>query len=651
MLAVLAALAAAAGPLAAQSSGAAGRWRVEVGGATAPLQGELRLAERGGRLTGEFALENSDSGPVSLTGRLLSDSTIEFTVPLGVPTRFAGHVGPDHLEGIVEGSSLRSWSASRLPLEMEYYPVLPRFTLAEVIAGRRDSTLRIPGRWLAAARALPAAAVQSAYADAARRAGVAPLDSATLRTDGSLRSFGLYRRAEYVAAMRRTLELLRAGIASDTVRARFDYLFRPRGEWLVDLHDAALLRAQLRLRGTTWSAAMPALRAVSRVADGGDPVESVPLAMYRLLTLAAADSGAVSAQLVLMRRAEPASAAAVAALLEGYRQATAWTGAAASFLLNERWLPGGAGLPEPHSPAELVRQLWLTEDRASVERADELPAPELQVTLFGYPQAVPRYGVPPMALAALVRADNWTAEAWVHRHGAPALLALLRRLPADSGPATTFAAGGESFRLTSVRRQAQESLNGFLEPFDAVRFDPGYAPLFALGTVIHEWQHILFERIRLQRAVARTARAGTPVTLPSTDPYVAEGFAEWRTERALSPIVAQLPLLGLPEAEKRARLALTDPADPHVLGYLLVRAAADGIADPGRVSAALLRRGDDFTLLAADPVFAGRWARYAAAPDRVLMVPSRRVLVPETTFTVEDGYPDLVSTRILQPSR
>jgi hypothetical protein len=136
--------------------------------------------------------------------------------------------------------------------------------------------------------------------------------------------------------------------------------------------------------------------------------------------------------------------------------------------------------------------------------------------------------------------------------------------------------------------------------------------------------------------------------LPATDPYLAEGFAEWRTERALAPAAALFPLIMFGEVEKRLRLAQADSTDPHVLGYLLVRAAADGQSNPGHLTGALLRRGDDAAAVAAD-AFASRWARYRDTPDWILRSPSRRVLVPETTFTIEDNVADLVSTRIVAP--
>jgi len=84
-----------------------------------------------------------------------------------------------------------------------------------------------------------------------------------------------------------------------------------------------------------------------------------------------------------------------------------------------------------------------------------------------------------------------------------------------------------------------------------------------------------------------------------------------------------------------------------VVGYLLFRAAA-GLRDGSRLIPALVRHGDDPIAFAAAPPLAGRWSRYARAPLWTLRSPSRQVLVPETTFTIEDGVADLVSSRILQ---
>ena len=48
-----------------------------------------------------------------------------------------------------------------------------------------------------------------------------------------------------------------------------------------------------------------------------------------------------------------------------------------------------------------------------------------------------------------------------------------------------------------------------------------------------------------------TSNVTAVVELPGIEPYLAEGFAEWSTERILAPLVARWPLLALGELEKR----------------------------------------------------------------------------------------------------
>jgi hypothetical protein len=123
--------------------------------------------------------------------------------------------------------------------------------------------------------------------------------------------------------------------------------------------------------------------------------------------------------------------------------------------------------------------------------------------------------------------------------------------------------------------------------------------------------------------------------------------AEAWSERVLSPAHAAVPLVAVGEVEKRARLARSERDDPHVLGYLAVRAALAAVS-PGQQGAALARLLElgGVTEMATDPAFAPGWRRHAGAPDVVLPFASRRFLVPETTFTVQDGVPDAVGATI-----
>jgi len=43
------------------------------------------------------------------------------------------------------------------------------------------------------------------------------------------------------------------------------------------------------------------------------------------------------------------------------------------------------------------------------------------------------------------------------------------------------------------------------------------------------------------------------------------------------------------------------------------------------------------------------WKRYKSAPDVTFTQAGLTTLLPEVTFTIEDGQPDVVSTRILLP--
>jgi hypothetical protein len=524
---------------------------------------------------------------------------------------------------------------------------LPRFTLREIIAGRNDSLFRIPGPWMRAATlAPPESLAMLAYAGAASRSGITPLEGGTLTSQRSQHVMGLYRRAELVAAVRLTLESIRATIPSDTTRARFDRIFRRGGIWVADLHEAALAWAQSRGVRIGWESARPALAAAGWVPPGDSTgaAETVPRALYGLRVLAANDSAAFAAVQADLLRADSSSAAAVALLLNGYVEGQRWYSEAVGFFLTEPWAPQrGRG----RSIGDLVRDDWLLV-RPSSSEAPTL-TPEIRTRLFGYPQAVPHYSVPPALFDRLVSTDNDRARQWLRQQGPAALLQTLRRLPAGDTSLVLLQVGRETVRVTTVPRQARESLNGFLEPSDVIAIDPGYSPLLALGAVVHEWQHLAFRRLQLDDFAAGLPERATLINLPGVQPYVAEGFAEWSAERILSPVVARWPLLGLGELEKRAGLAREGARDEHVLGYALVGQLAAVLKDPAATTRMLLRYAEDPFRIDTEPALRAAWRRHHGAPDYVFAAAMRRVLIPEVTFTIEDGFPDVIATRILVP--
>src|SRR5690606_28870017 len=129
------------------------------------------------------------------------------------------------------------------------------------------------------------------------------------------------------------------------------------------------------------------------------------------------------------------------------------------------------------------------------------------------------------------------------------------------------------------------------------------------------------------------------------EPIVAEGLAEWSTDLIMAPVAARYPIAGIGEPLKRARLARMSPRDPHITGYLLVRAL--GAAVPARDVVRLLAEAStDPRRVLADRRVAQAWRRHAGVPDELVPRAARLVLIPETRFTIEGGWPDPVSSRI-----
>ena len=524
---------------------------------------------------------------------------------------------------------------------------LPRFTLREIVTGSNDTVSRIPGPWLQAALAIrPESVAVAGYHKWAGLSGVAPIEGKALASERFHHVMGLYRREELTHAVRRTLEAIRSTIPGDTTLAQFDRLFRPRGEWIVDLHDAALAWAQGRAPGVRWDSARRSLAAAHWV-DPSDSlsVEAVPRALYGLTVLAATDSAAFNRARADLLRTDSVSASATLLLLAGYSESQKWYTDVLQFFLTQPWVPdGGRG----RGLADYVREDW----RRNAPSASDsgAPLPEVRGRLFGYPQAVPHYGVPPALFHRLIRADNAAAEAWLTRNGQAELLRTLRRLPSGDTSLVLLQSGSETIRLTSLPRQSRESLNGFLEPSDAIAIDPGYSPLLALGTVVHEWQHVLFRRRQLDSfARKQPRRQAAMLELPGIEPYLAEGFAEWSAARILAPLVSRWPILALGERVKQAALAREDADDQHSIGYALVRALEAALGNPATTTGLLLSNAEHPGRIASRPELRQAWRAYRRSPDRVFAVPVRKILVPEVTFTVEDGFPDVISSRILLP--
>lgn len=629
LLACLAALGLAT-PVAAQVEG---RWALMLGGGvTGRERGELILQREGGDLEGSIWLASSEA-PARLSRlRAEGDTLVEFRAP--GPLQFRGVLRGDVLSGVArDGDEARPWQAARLATTAEFYPVLPRFTLRQLVLGRADDSSRIPGAWVGAARAA-GGDDSAAYARLATAAGLAPLSGAALTDLSAARARGRVQRDELRAAVGSTLGSIERQIPLPAARAVFNRLFRPRGQWLMDAQDAAQAFAEAAAPGITPLQAVPALAAAGWI-DGErshTPAE-VADALYRLRVLAQSDTALAQVLRLSMRRAAPGSAPVVEVYLGAWEAAERWHAGVLRWLLEAPWIGGGG----PPSVAARMQAAW-------AGLVDSVPMPVVRARHFGHPQAVPRYGIPAPLFARMVQADNWSAGQWLDRHGQGALLDALRLLPFDFGDGATLEQGDETLLLSTVRRQAEARDNGFLEAHDAIEIDPSYVPLLAFGAAVHEWEHLVFERARRLRS---SAGEGDIVTLQSPDPYIAEGVAEWRTARLLDSIAARFPLLAMGEHEKRLRLAAASRDEPHALGYLLVRALAQAVPDPARRMTLLLAASDEPAAALRGTELERAWGRWRGTAPLERPASGRRVLLPELTFTVEDGFPDILRFRIL----
>jgi hypothetical protein len=615
----------------------AGRWKVTLdnnhGGIVA---GELILGNQSAAIAGRLLLENRDSAWMPLRGpRVDAQGGVAFSVAAGELLQFEGRLAGNELEGLVtvQGERRYQWRGIRLQAAEEYYAAMPRFRQLQVRIESARPDVVLPGRWLAAATSLgeTVAAVRTGYTELSLRAGLTPLPPDSLARFGLLRVMGLFQREELIRATTATLERIRSNLRGDTAVARFDYLFRPNGRWQVDVHDVALARARRPFPTLTWESARAALASAGLLEREQAGVETIPLALYRLYVQSRNDTAAYQATRQLLRH-DP-SGAAVTSLVNSYEEASEWYVQATRFLLEQRWIPAGSTF---RSPADLVREMW--NQAATI--------PEIRSRPFGYPEGAVRIGTDSSLIGVLIKPENASARDWLARHGWESLLVAAHRLSLPSSERTRLKVGGDLFRLSSIREYARESFSGFLEPRDLILLDPSYQPLFALGTLIHEWQHILGERARHgDRQTGAYRLTADQLIFTQLDPYLAEGFAEWLTEVLLASALTEFPLVGLGEAEKRISLPQNDP---HQLGYLLARTLAQTLGDVQATRALLIHAGPDPERVIRDSRVRRAWAAYNA-PDRTIARRSEPTLLPMAVFTIEDGEPDLVQSQIIAP--
>ena len=636
---------------AAAQTGVTGRWRIDIYDISpAPVFGELVFTDSAGTLVGRAAFSNRNGPPVTLTRVRTTDAgLLEFAIPGEGGAAFSGRAtdGARRIRGEVsaDGQPRGRWTAERLDSSIEFYPILPQFRLRQLVGGVGGDQAILPGALVAAAASeAPRAALPAAYERAARASGVPALAGALLQAEGPARVLGFAARAEMLTAVQHVLEQLRTALTTDTARMQFDAIFRPGGAWRLDLHGAALDIARLRSRRLQWDDVVPALLATGVIADSG-AVASVPRAMEQLLLLRLADSTALARMLATAASTNPVSARSLGILMSAYPEAEDWHRQALGFLLRTRWVSQDGAT---RSPAEIVRATWLTVMPGDSARSRNIPAIVSQ--LFGSPQAVPRYGASSASMTRLVTPLNWSGERWLGRHGPSEMLAMLHLLEWPPGGTLLVARADETLRVVTVRQRASESTSGFLEVQEAIAVEPSYIPVLALGAVLHEWGHLLAEGWRFDRAVQAAPDSGE-VMLPGVNPWLVEGIAEAWTDLVLAPIIARTPLIGFAEAEKRVRLSGNE-LDPHVTGYLMVRAAIDAAAAKGTSAPVTLRHlieAGEPAKVAQDPLFAAAFRDPGDVAPLIIPAPSRRFLVPESILTVDTRVPDPVSTIIRMP--
>lgn len=608
------------GPLAAQD--AAGRWSLQVRGPVEVDRGDLRLGGDGGRLL----LESEDTLWRSVEGLTVRGDRIAFRVAGG--RAYSGRLTGDEMAGTVsdpDGIAF-PWRAFRIQPGTERWPVRPRVAVRQLLVGTAGGSSAYPAAWREAVP--PASALVAEHAALAAAAGLPPADPDGIAARAADVALGFDSHGLTMAES--VLRLIAAGPSAD---ATFRSLFiAADGSWRVDLHTVAWQAARDQVAAEALTAA-PLRRLLELL---GMPAEAAGDAELRRLVWtywqrAAADRSGLD-RLAALPEAELARAAlGLGALLAGYDLAEAWWQEAVTWLMTQRWIDSGG---DALSPVELVAALW--------ER-DDLALPPLEVRHFGTPQAVPVIGAGPLG-ARLVGAANAVADEYLAAPGGfEVALEGWRSLEFIEATPLRLVLGGESIALASPASVARGRLGGFLASRDAIRIESAIVPVLAVGTVIHEWQHLLLEGSRLTGAPAPGLREEPwGLRLLEGDPWLAEGAAEWLTEAVLAPGGPVVMPIRLMEAEKRIAIGARAPDDTHTLGYLLVRAAANRLEDPRLMRRLLVASLHDPRALAAVAGFEGA----ATAP---LVRPSTLVMIPEVRFTMDGGVADGASRRLILP--
>lgn len=615
-LALLAAL-----PAAVAGQGAERRWLLLIHAPDGIERADLRLGTTGGRIL----FPDHDARFAALADLRIDEGRIVFSVPsLGrtIEGRFQDTL---HFQGRMTGAGAEALMvrAERIPAGTDRWPVRPRVTVRALALGASARAVRvtIPTAWH---RRLTSPARLAAEARALRAAsGFADRDADETTSGVIAVALGLDDDGRRV--LEATLTRIAASPAAD---AEFRRLFVGGDGLVLDLHDQARRTLANWNVAPAWESVARGLTHLGRLGPAERDPARLRDAVWRLWNDRAAGDAVIAARLDTLLRSDSAAGRALGRHLDAYADAAeGWWPAALRWLLRARWLdaPGG-----PASPAALVAGWW---------GADALPLPAIVPHAAGGFAASPRLGAGRLT-PFVVRAANASATEWLAAgHGTEALAAW-RALDWPE-PRTLLGDGPEAMPLGTPAGAALGPLASWLGARDEIVIDPAIAPLAAVAVAIHEWHHLLASGARLAPGGGGLDSSGRVLRLHDEDPWLAEGFAEWATEETLRPVRSTVPLLSWLDAAKRAALGASD--DPHVMGYRLVRALAEG-REAGTLRRLLLRRLHDPAGLARDAGFpvAG------PAPLR-LTRPATALLVPALTFLWDDGVADDVRRQLVPP--
>jgi hypothetical protein len=585
-------------------------------------RGDLRIGAGFGRLL----LESHDQEWVILEGLANRGGAITFSTPGG--RQFTGRISGDEIIGTVadpDGLAF-PWRAVRIQQGTDRWPVRPRIVVRQLLLGTSASSSEFPTEWRKAVSPRSALLVEQAAMAAA--VGLSPADPTTIAARAGSIALGFDTEGRRAAAAMLT-RIADSPVAGSEFRSLF---LGPGGEWRLDLHAVARQAAAEQVAPATLAAA-PLVRLLALL---GTPVEGNDSAglsqvLWHYWQLSSRDR---SALVRLSGAADPEIARAatgLAALLGGYDLAEQWWLEAVNWLMTNRWIEADS---EWLSPVDLVARFW---------EADSLTLPPLVARHFGSPQAVPVIGGAGLG-SRLLRGANAIGAEFIAQPGAFGVaLDAWRGLEFVESTPLRLVLGGRTIVLASPASVARSRLGGFLASADAIEIESGIMPVLAVGTVIHEWQHLLLEGARLNGSGAPgLLDEGWGLRLLEGDPWLAEGAAEWMTERVLAPGGPSVVLIGLMEAEKRLSIASRVTDDTHTLGYLLVRAAANRLDDPAALRRLLVASLHDPRAIASVAGFSGPVTEPLERPATLLMI-------PEVSYTLDGDVADGADRRLVLP--